>query len=159
MKIETAHIPAEGFEIEGEEPALVMEMEEGDRRFKQPIRLKLKVSLIGKTLYVAGRIWMTVSMRCDRCLTWFEQQINNDRFSFEKQVKYPGEIIDLTESIREDTILGLPLKVLCREDCRGLCPRCGQNLNEKECGCERSRVNNPFSELDKLRTDRGKKSA
>ncbi len=158
MKIETARILAEGFEIESEEPPSIMEIEEGNWRFNKPIHIKLKISLPGKTLYVAGRVWTTASIRCDRCLAWFEQRVGSEKFSFEKQIKYPGEIIDLTDSIREDIILSLPLKTLCRQACQGLCPRCGQNLNQKECGCEAIRSNSPFSALDKLEIDCGKES-
>jgi DUF177 domain-containing protein len=48
---------------------------------------------------------------------------------------YDGEEVDLTPLIREQTLLALPTRPLCREDCRGLCPRCGANLNQGDCGC------------------------
>jgi uncharacterized protein len=45
-------------------------------------------------------------------------------------------VLDLTEVLRQDMLVAMPLHVLCREDCRGLCPTCGQNRNEGPCGCE-----------------------
>lgn len=45
-------------------------------------------------------------------------------------------ILDLTEVLRQDVLLALPVHVLCKEDCRGLCPICGSNLNEGPCGCQ-----------------------
>ncbi len=45
-------------------------------------------------------------------------------------------ILDLTEVLRQDVLLDVPMHVLCREDCRGLCPTCGENLNEGLCNCE-----------------------
>ena len=48
---------------------------------------------------------------------------------------YDGDRLDLGEVVREQVLLALPLKPLCREDCRGLCPRCGQNRNLGPCGC------------------------
>ena len=48
---------------------------------------------------------------------------------------YEGDRLDLGEVIREQVLLGLPLKPLCREDCQGLCPRCGKNRNAGPCGC------------------------
>jgi uncharacterized protein len=45
-------------------------------------------------------------------------------------------ILDLTEVLRQDVLLAVPSHILCREDCRGLCPTCGKNLNEGPCGCE-----------------------
>jgi uncharacterized protein len=45
-------------------------------------------------------------------------------------------ILDLTEVLRQDVLLELPVHVLCKEDCRGLCPECGTNLNEASCDCK-----------------------
>lgn len=53
---------------------------------------------------------------------------------------FDGRTIDLDPIVREQVLLALPASVLCREDCKGLCPQCGQNLNEAECGCERKVV-------------------
>ncbi len=53
---------------------------------------------------------------------------------------YRGKQIDLDPIVREQVLLALPMHVVCREDCRGLCGMCGQNLNEAACGCESKRV-------------------
>jgi uncharacterized protein len=53
---------------------------------------------------------------------------------------YTGKTIDLDPIIREQVLLALPMHAVCREDCRGLCGMCGQNLNEAACGCESRRV-------------------
>ncbi len=53
---------------------------------------------------------------------------------------FDGKTIDLDPIIREQVLLALPMNLLCRETCRGLCPTCGQNLNEKQCDCEREVV-------------------
>lgn len=50
---------------------------------------------------------------------------------------FDGERIELDPIVREQVLLALPVSVVCGEDCKGLCTVCGQNLNEKECGCER----------------------
>lgn len=50
---------------------------------------------------------------------------------------YSGKVIDLDPLIREQLVLSLPAYPVCREDCKGLCPVCGGNLNERECGCDR----------------------
>ncbi|WNG35869.1 DUF177 domain-containing protein [Archangium minus] len=49
---------------------------------------------------------------------------------------FDGKVIDLEPIVREQVLLALPMNAVCREDCRGLCTKCGQNLNEKECGCD-----------------------
>jgi uncharacterized protein len=48
---------------------------------------------------------------------------------------YTGEGLELEDAVREQVLLALPLKMICREDCRGLCPQCGTNLNEGACAC------------------------
>jgi uncharacterized protein len=53
---------------------------------------------------------------------------------------YQGKTIDLDPILREQVLLALPMHAVCREDCRGLCGMCGQNLNEAACGCENRRV-------------------
>ena len=50
------------------------------------------------------------------------------------------QVLDITEAVRQYTMLGLPMMPLCRSDCAGLCPECGVNLNEGSCSCETGRV-------------------
>jgi uncharacterized protein len=59
-------------------------------------------------------------------------------FDFEAadQQLFNGKTIDLDPIVREQVLLALPMNAVCREDCQGLCAQCGQNLNEKKCGCE-----------------------
>lgn len=60
---------------------------------------------------------------------------------------YQGEQVDLAPMVREQIILAAPIQPLCSENCAGLCPRCGQNLNEVLCACAPEPVNNPFRVL------------
>jgi uncharacterized protein len=53
------------------------------------------------------------------------------------EVIFDGKTIDLDPIVREQVLLALPMSAVCREDCKGLCAQCGQNLNEKQCGCEK----------------------
>jgi uncharacterized protein len=55
---------------------------------------------------------------------------------------FNGKTIDLDPIVREQVLLALPMNAVCREDCKGLCAQCGQNLNEKQCGCEQ-KVSDP----------------
>jgi uncharacterized protein len=59
--------------------------------------------------------------------------------------------LDLSEMLREQIILALPMHPLCSEDCLGLCPVCGQNRNRRQCGCVEARPESPFAVLKKLR--------
>ncbi len=64
---------------------------------------------------------------------------------------YTGEIVDLESLLREQIILMLPLKPLCDEACKGLCPHCGANLNREACQCKTETVDSPFASLAKLK--------
>ncbi len=65
---------------------------------------------------------------------------------------YPmtGDRLDLAEMLREQVILATPMQPLCREDCLGLCPVCGQDRNERPCGCPEERQESPFAVLKRL---------
>jgi uncharacterized protein len=69
----------------------------------------------------------------------------------EVQVISPeANMIDLGEDVRQYTILALPPKMLCGDDCAGLCPSCGTNLNKKTCQCQKEEVDSRWSGLQKL---------
>lgn len=64
---------------------------------------------------------------------------------------YQGKTIDLDPILREQVLLALPMHAVCREDCRGLCGMCGQNLNEAACGCENRRVDPRLAALKNIK--------
>lgn len=86
----------------------------------------------------------TLDLVCDRCLKEFKKSFN---FDFEhvvvrslntdndEYIVAENESIDLKEIAISDLLLSLPTKILCDEDCKGICPSCGCNLNEKQCDC------------------------
>jgi uncharacterized protein len=64
---------------------------------------------------------------------------------------FDGKIIDLEPIVREQVLLALPMNAVCREECRGLCAQCGQNLNEKQCGCEAKFVDPRLAALKNIK--------
>jgi uncharacterized protein len=64
---------------------------------------------------------------------------------------FDGKVIDLEPIVREQVLLSLPMSTVCREDCKGLCPQCGQNLNEKACGCEAKFVDPRLAALKNIK--------
>src|SRR5262249_5526290 len=66
-------------------------------------------------------------------------------------IHYDGEEIDLAEMLREEVLLALPIAPLCKEDCKGLCPRCGADLNEGDCGCPQEPHDERFAALRNLK--------
>lgn len=102
---------------------------------------------------------------CDRCNAEYERKITNFfqlSYLFSKtqvesedfNLRYIGpdvEKIDIAQDVFEYIELAIPMKNLCREDCRGLCPKCGTNLNETKCGCDTSRPLDIWDDLKKLK--------
>ena len=66
-------------------------------------------------------------------------------------VHYDGEEIDLAETLREEVLLAMPIAPLCKEACKGLCPRCGADLNEGDCGCADKPHDDRFAALRNLK--------
>ena len=60
-------------------------------------------------------------------------------------------ILDLTEAVRQYSLLNIPMKALCKKDCAGLCPTCGKNLNEGKCRCPKDKIDHRWSKLAKLK--------
>jgi uncharacterized protein len=70
----------------------------------------------------------------------------------ELQIMPPGfSVIDLHDDVRQTVLLSIPLKVLCSEDCKGLCPHCGANWNLGSCNCEENAVDPRWEQLAKLK--------
>ncbi|MBE0415266.1 MAG: DUF177 domain-containing protein [Dehalococcoidia bacterium] len=93
-------------------------------------------------IFVSGTLEITVKAVCSRCLSSFDQsltpEIEEEYLSKAEEGAFTineNEEIDLSEAVRQYLFLALPMKPLCRPDCAGLCPSCGQNLNLGPCGC------------------------
>jgi uncharacterized protein len=72
---------------------------------------------------------------CARCVELVQFPIDK-HFQLYYTVTETAEFIDLTDDIREEVILDLPIKLLCQENCKGLCPNCGANRNKEKCQCK-----------------------
>jgi uncharacterized protein len=116
----------------------------------------------------ASEISLTADVRtegrfvCDRCATefdlaldasyhmlyvWDETDATNVDPSEVQVVNPKLAVIDLTEDVRQTILLAVPFKLLCREECRGLCPRCGVDLNREECRCPKETGESPLGSL------------
>ena len=104
---------------------------------------ELRLTRTAQGLYATGEMSGTTRTECVRCLTPFDQRLT---VHFDDLFVYPPErateallaipetgLLDLTPLTREYMLLDVPLRPLCRPDCRGLCPECGANRNETEC--------------------------
>lgn len=156
--IEPWRIPAEGKDYEGEIPAEVLALEKDAGAMAEgPIRYELHAQLAGHELIVTGTVEAGVHFTCSRCADGFDREIRDHSFFCEKEVQDLHETLDLTDEVRETIILGFPNYPLCSESCRGLCPRCGVNLNRERCGCKPSEPEHwsALSGLDKIEVKNG----
>jgi uncharacterized protein len=120
-----------------------------------PLRGRVRCMRIGTGILVTGALWTTVRMECTRCLTEFDAPVQMEieeefRPTIDVQTgatlaREPDQdeatlidghhTLDLTEIVRQDMWLSLQVSPLCRSDCKGLCPQCGQNRNQSACDC------------------------
>ena len=160
--------------------AAIVELDGADRG---SFALDFRAHRMAEALYLEGETRGCVELECARCLTRYVQALREefrlvlepagDRVPAEPEAAqalardgmaladalgsgcYRGPEIELGAFLREMLALGLPVKPLCREDCRGLCPRCGTDLNRESCGCQETRPDSPFAALAVLRGGRG----
>jgi len=134
MKIYVDKIPESGLELnEKIEPGLLSLDEHAVVNFIKPIDVKANVTKTGADIFVDVLLESLVEYTCAKCLSKFEN-IFRKKFSIVREVR-PAEIVELDDEIRQEIILDYPVKILCKAECRGLCPNCGQNLNIGECDC------------------------
>ena len=103
------------------------------------------------------------SRPCDRCgvlVSGVERQVFSHRLVQElvdetndDYIETPDFTLELDEVVVSELILNYPQKFLCGEDCRGLCPKCGKNLNEGKCGCDTAQVDPRLEILKQLMED------
>jgi uncharacterized protein len=121
-----------------------------------PITGHARLRHINQGLLADGWVDLTLELECTRCLKQFEQQMHvpfEERFyptmdvitgapmppPEDKEDAFPIDdhhLVDLTEAVRQHVLLEIPMVTLCKEDCAGLCPQCGKDLNEGPCNCE-----------------------
>ena len=123
-----------------------------------------------KDIRVSGELSTTLELPCARCLEPVTENVTR-KFDLlyrplgadagreelsvtgaEAEVSYyQGEGLLLEDAVREQVLLALPLKVICREDCKGLCPHCGANLNSERCSCAEPMEDPRWTALKDLR--------
>ena len=107
------------------------------------VHVSLECWPTGKEITVRGRVWGKRSVRCDRCLKETEQSFDEN---FLETASATAEIIDIMSFVRQTLALTEDIQFLCNPDCKGLCSRCGKNLNEGPCSCK-PEILSPFAVL------------
>ncbi len=179
MYIRMSEIPRDGLDVVATRgntwvPRLLEGMNAYPLRSCRMVSVTLFLSLEGRDLEASGTFVAEGETVCDRCAepvslrlergfrTVFVPADRGPADSGDLELRagdldiafYDGAGIEVTDIFWEQVGLALPAKVLCREDCRGVCPRCGEDRNRTECRCTGEPREGPFAVLKTLRKEK-----
>ena len=136
---------------------------------KEAVHVDVKVEKMRKDILLRGNINTQLELECSRCLKRFLYPVDENFQTIfqpfsprttEEEIElvkedldvafYKEDIIDLTEIVREQILLSIPMIAVCDESCQGLCPHCGQNLNQGKCICATETIDLRWHKLQDL---------
>lgn len=179
MRLRTEGLEGGEFAFQFEEkhaafPVLMEMAAAGECEILTPVRVKGSALQVQHMIEISGEVEVRVRLTCSRCLNPYEFRLRNT-FTLDftrtppeseaapgpKEVEmrpemvglvvFEGDEIDLRETVQEQVVLAFPQKPLCRENCKGLCPACGFELNQGACGCRPTAPNSGFGVLKTLK--------
>jgi uncharacterized protein len=150
---------------------------DGEIRHSSPLQARGEARLLNRSLgeiRVQGDLSVVVDAACDRCLEAIRFPIENhfdliympaDEVAAGDEQEtgqagievgyYEGGRLDVEEMLREVALLALPMRLVCSEACKGICPLCGQNRNQSDCACARQAPDERWSQLRSFRAEVG----
>lgn len=174
MKVAIRDIPAMGLNLHVEENGDGLQAAAGkvDFRILSPVSADLTLLKTDREVFIRGVLTSSVKLQCARCLKEFEHKISSrieniyvltsgkekkerehELTSEDINVNYlTGNEIDINALLLEQLSLDIPMQLVCRPDCKGLCPKCGADLNQTRCGCLlEEHVDSKFAKLKELK--------
>jgi len=177
VKIIISTIPEEGLNLQFHKDSdwfrdLLPEEEKSDFSL-QRVDIFCAVKKMRETVFIDGNLEATIVSDCSRCLETTQFPIKSTfRYTFvpaknrleEEELSsedleygfYQDDVIDLEGLIFEQIVLQIPIKVLCTDTCKGLCPHCGININVASCGCRTEFIDERLTVLKKLKVSDNK---
>ncbi len=152
-RVQVSEIPEEGLSLSVKEDPAALDLAVGGGRFLEPISVDLFLIKAEKAVLVTGRITAPVAFECVRCLREFPASLDIPvSTQFVPPAPLPSgehpmppeqaedyycrdDVIVLDDLVRQEVLLAVPFNPQCRDDCRGLCVQCGQDLNRGACSC------------------------
>lgn len=153
-----------------------LDFHSGEFRQVEPLEVQATAELLEGQIRIVGNMHTRLELVCARCLEMVTEEVGRDFDLFyrpmtsiarEEEFKldlddteiafFEGDGLFLADVLAEQVLLALPMKVICRGDCRGLCPHCGANLNHEECRCETHASDPRLAPLARLKQDWFKK--
>jgi len=134
--------------------------------FTEPVRVETDLERTGRQFFLEASFQAPGVFTCDRCLEQFTTQLTGSfkilyvpesssspaigDSSEVQTIPADAQVITLDDDLRQFLELAIPKKLLCRQDCRGLCPTCGTNLNTGSCSCDAGAIDSRWEALKKL---------
>jgi uncharacterized protein len=165
LKVDLAELARKKrYQIDGSLPADHAPVAGAGFHLVTPLAMHLEVREAEDDVVVTGRVEGEAEVACRRCLAPVRVPIDQDvtlvfragvsQVEAEAEEVYPlperGNVLDLTGPLREHLLLAVPDFLECREECKGLCPHCGVDLNETTCSCEHSQGDDRWAALKQL---------
>lgn len=135
----------------------IIEREDFKLILKSPLEVSGNATYDNHMVNLKGNITGIIEAQCSRCLEPFDFPLNIEFDEFfsklesdEEVYPFEEEIIDLKDMIVDNLILSVPLRFICSEECKGLCPECGINLNRHQCNCNKNNIDPRLAVLKDL---------
>lgn len=180
MKLIVDHIQEKPFPLRINEPVgmfpvLSRMQSEGDCTFTGSVQGEITAAREYDHLRVSGHVGTQVKLVCSRCIASYEtaigstfsiiyRKVNSQEIDQDEDTElsdqdlisatYSGNEIDLTHEIEEQVAMEIPIKPLCNQNCKGLCPVCGIDLNHTSCNCSNEQTSFKFSALKDFKVSR-----
>lgn len=171
MKIRLSQIADDPFLWQETLDIPLAELDRSELASITPVECQGKITRLESGFYFHTDLAYTQTLVCDRCLGEYEESVDEsidllvqtgdetgeiaeERELEEEELGFlqlEGEVLDTEPLIREQVQLGIPMKPLCREDCKGLCSDCGKDLNEGECDCAHEEIDPRWAALAALK--------
>jgi len=170
MRIELANLEGGKGEFSATYETGQLELEDERVRLATPLTVNGQIKRSGAEVIVSGNITGKLFINCDRCLKPLETPLNNqfeldyvsgsdyealpDTELTEEQMLisvFDGVAIDVDEIVKEQVLLAVPARILCSDDCKGICPTCGLDRNTTDCNCETSTSDPRWDALKSLK--------
>ena len=134
IKISVRDITSNGLDIDQSIPKEGIGLSSEEVDIKSLLNVKAHLEKVDNFVVADARIKAEFGYMCARCLE--ELSSTEERsYKFDFEIDPTMEYVDLGEEIRQEIIMANPAKVLCSKDCKGICPKCGINLNKEQCKC------------------------
>lgn len=136
MKISVRDVTSKGVDIDQAIPKEGIGLSDEEIDLRSPIHVKAHLERTGDAIFATTTVQADFGSMCARCLGDMHHVETHD-YQFDFSVEPGTEYVDLGEEIRQEMILANPTRILCRDDCKGICSKCGANLNAEQCKCKK----------------------